>query len=149
MITELRSVKLTVAGAPAAALYHAPVDGNAGPQRLSPEPTDISDNDYLVAGPSDEALISSYTSDATSPYRLWAVRPDGSLNLLDYGAIRVFPSKFVGGVILLYEAVRDKDDDKAHHAYEIWGFKDLSREKMDVLNMWARFLYEPLIQIKS
>jgi hypothetical protein len=49
-------------------------------------------------------------------------------------------------VILLYEAVRDKDDDKAHHAYEIWGFKDLSREKMDVLNMWARFLYEPLIE---
>ncbi|MBS0644401.1 MAG: AarF/ABC1/UbiB kinase family protein [Acetobacteraceae bacterium] len=76
----------------------------------------------------------------------YQVRPDGSLNLLDYGAIRVFPAKFVGGVILLYEAVRDNDDDKAHHAYEIWGFKDLSREKMDVLNMWARFLYEPLIQ---
>ncbi|MFL5251505.1 MAG: ABC1 kinase family protein [Rhodopila sp.] len=76
----------------------------------------------------------------------YQVRPDGSLNLLDYGAIRVFQAKFVGGVILLYEAVRDNDPDKAHHAYEIWGFKDLSREKMDVLNMWARFLYEPLIQ---
>jgi predicted unusual protein kinase regulating ubiquinone biosynthesis (AarF/ABC1/UbiB family) len=68
------------------------------------------------------------------------------LNLLDFGAIRVFPAKFVGGVIELFEAVRDNDDDKAHHAYEVWGFKDLSREKMDVLNMWARFLYEPLIQ---
>ena len=76
----------------------------------------------------------------------YQVRPDGSLNLLDFGAIRVFPAKFVGGVIELFEAVRDKDDDKAHHAYEVWGFKDLSREKMDVLNMWARFLYEPLMQ---
>ena len=76
----------------------------------------------------------------------YQVRPDGSLNLLDFGAIRVFPAQFVGGVIKLFEAVRDNDDDKAHHAYEIWGFKDLSREKMDVLNMWARFLYEPLMQ---
>jgi predicted unusual protein kinase regulating ubiquinone biosynthesis (AarF/ABC1/UbiB family) len=76
----------------------------------------------------------------------YQVRPDGSLNLLDFGAIRVFPAKFVGGVIELFEAVRDNDDDKAHHAYEVWGFKDLSREKMDVLNMWARCLYEPLIQ---
>ena len=49
-------------------------------------------------------------------------------------------------MIELFEAVRDNDDDKAHHAYETWGFTDLSREKMDVLNMWARFLYEPLIQ---
>jgi predicted unusual protein kinase regulating ubiquinone biosynthesis (AarF/ABC1/UbiB family) len=66
--------------------------------------------------------------------------------LLDFGAIRVFPPRFVRGVIELFEAVRDNDDDKAHHAYETWGFTDLSREKMDVLNLWARFLYEPLTQ---
>lgn len=76
----------------------------------------------------------------------YQVRPDGSLNLLDFGTIRVFQAKFVGGVIALYEAVRDHDDDKAHHAYSTWGFTDLTREKMDVLNMWARFLYEPLIE---
>jgi len=35
---------------------------------------------------------------------------------------------------------------RAHHAYETWGFADLSSEKMDVLNLWARFLYEPLTQ---
>jgi predicted unusual protein kinase regulating ubiquinone biosynthesis (AarF/ABC1/UbiB family) len=76
----------------------------------------------------------------------YQVRPDGSVNLLDFGAIRVFPPKFVAGVIALFEAVRDNDDDKAHHAYETWGFTDLSREKMDVLNLWAKFLYEPLTQ---
>jgi predicted unusual protein kinase regulating ubiquinone biosynthesis (AarF/ABC1/UbiB family) len=76
----------------------------------------------------------------------YQVRADGSVNLLDFGAIRVFPARFVSGVIELFEAVRDNDDDKAHHAYERWGFIDLSREKMDVLNLWARFLYEPLTQ---
>ena len=29
-------------------------------------------------------------------------------------------------------------------AYASWGFDDLSDEKMEVLNEWARFLYEPL-----
>ncbi|WP_428490980.1 ABC1 kinase family protein [Rhodopila sp.] len=76
----------------------------------------------------------------------YQVRQDGSVNLLDFGAIRVFGARFVSGVIELFEAVRDHDDDKAHHAYETWGFTDLSREKMNVLNMWARFLYEPLTQ---
>ena len=76
----------------------------------------------------------------------YQVRPDGSVNLLDFGAIRVFDATFVSGVIALFEAVRDNDGDKAQLAYETWGFTDLSREKMDVLNMWARFLYEPLTQ---
>ncbi|GAN76690.1 ABC1 kinase family protein [Acidisphaera rubrifaciens] len=76
----------------------------------------------------------------------YQVRPDGTVNLLDYGAIRVFPAHFVQGVIALYEAIRDGDDDKAHHAYATWGFVDLDREKMAVLNEWARFIYEPLLQ---
>ncbi len=76
----------------------------------------------------------------------YQVRPDGSVNLLDFGAIRVFNPTFVRGVIDLFEAVRDRDDAKAQQAYENWGFTDLTREKMDVLNLWARFLYEPLTQ---
>jgi predicted unusual protein kinase regulating ubiquinone biosynthesis (AarF/ABC1/UbiB family) len=76
----------------------------------------------------------------------YQVRSDGSINLLDFGVIRVFQARFVSGVIALFEAVRDHDDEKAHHAYQIWGFTDLTREKMDVLNLWARFLYEPLVE---
>jgi predicted unusual protein kinase regulating ubiquinone biosynthesis (AarF/ABC1/UbiB family) len=75
----------------------------------------------------------------------YQVRPDGTVNLLDFGAIRVFGAKFVRGVIDLFEAVRDEDMDKAHRAYTSWGFADLGREQMDVLNEWARFLYEPLL----
>jgi predicted unusual protein kinase regulating ubiquinone biosynthesis (AarF/ABC1/UbiB family) len=76
----------------------------------------------------------------------YQVRPDATVNLLDFGAIRVFEAKFVRGVIDLYEAVRDDDEEKAHHAYISWGFTDISREKMAVLNLWAKFLYEPLIE---
>ncbi len=76
----------------------------------------------------------------------YQVRADNGLNLLDFGAIRVFPSRFVRGVIDLYESIRDEDMDRAHHAYEQWGFTDLSREKMGILNEWARFIYEPLLQ---
>jgi predicted unusual protein kinase regulating ubiquinone biosynthesis (AarF/ABC1/UbiB family) len=67
------------------------------------------------------------------------------INLLDYGAIRVFPPKFLRGVIMLYEAIRDSDDEKAHEAYRTWGFTDLSKDKMEVLGLWARFLHEPLL----
>ncbi len=72
-------------------------------------------------------------------------RDDGGLNLLDMGAIRIFRSRFIRGVIDLYLAVRDGDEDRALHAYESWGFTDITRDKMKVLNEWARFLYEPLL----
>jgi predicted unusual protein kinase regulating ubiquinone biosynthesis (AarF/ABC1/UbiB family) len=79
----------------------------------------------------------------------YQVREDHGLNLLDFGAIRVFRPHFLRGVIDLYEAVRDDDLDKAHHAYEGWGFVGMSRETMEVLNQWAKFLYEPLMQDRA
>ena len=67
------------------------------------------------------------------------------INLLDFGTIRVFPPRFVTAVVRLYEAVRDGDDEKAIHAFEAWGFRNLPRETWEVLMKWARFLHEPLI----
>jgi predicted unusual protein kinase regulating ubiquinone biosynthesis (AarF/ABC1/UbiB family) len=76
----------------------------------------------------------------------YQVSATGALNLLDYGSIRVFPAKFVGGVLELYAAIRDDDFNRARHAYDIWGFKGITDEQIGILNDWARFLYEPLIQ---
>lgn len=76
----------------------------------------------------------------------YQVNPQGGLNLLDYGSIRVFPAKFVTGVLELYAAVRDDDKERALHAYTIWGFKGITPEHVAVLNDWAKFLYDPLIQ---
>jgi len=76
----------------------------------------------------------------------YQVRPeDRGLNLLDFGTIRVFKPSFVSAVVRLYRAVRDGDDDAAAHAFEAWGFRNLSRETMDVLMKWARFLHEPVL----
>jgi predicted unusual protein kinase regulating ubiquinone biosynthesis (AarF/ABC1/UbiB family) len=69
----------------------------------------------------------------------------GGINLLDYGCIRIFHPKFVGGVVDLYNGLRSGDDALVVHAYETWGFKRLTRELIDILNIWARFIYGPLL----
>jgi predicted unusual protein kinase regulating ubiquinone biosynthesis (AarF/ABC1/UbiB family) len=67
------------------------------------------------------------------------------INLLDYGCIRIFPASFVGGVVDLYRGLLEGDDDLVVHAYETWGFGRLSRALIDTLNIWARFIYGPLL----
>ena len=72
-------------------------------------------------------------------------RPAG-INLLDYGCIRIFAPKFVGGVVDLYHGLLRGKDDLIVHAYETWGFRRLSREVIEALNIWARFIYGPLLE---
>jgi predicted unusual protein kinase regulating ubiquinone biosynthesis (AarF/ABC1/UbiB family) len=67
------------------------------------------------------------------------------INLLDYGCIRIFPPAFVGGVVDLYRGLQHGDEARVVHAYETWGFKKLSRDLIEVLNIWARFIYGPLL----
>ncbi|WP_106751466.1 ABC1 kinase family protein [Pannonibacter carbonis] len=69
----------------------------------------------------------------------------GGINLLDYGCIRIFPATFVGGVVDLYKGLLHDDDARIVHAYESWGFKSLSKDLINVLNIWARFIYGPLL----
>jgi predicted unusual protein kinase regulating ubiquinone biosynthesis (AarF/ABC1/UbiB family) len=68
------------------------------------------------------------------------------INLLDYGCVRVFPPSFLGGVVDLYEGLKHDERDRIVHAYETWGFKRLSAELIDTLNIWARFIYGPLLE---
>ncbi len=79
----------------------------------------------------------------------YSVRPDLDINLLDFGCVRVFEAKFVQGVIDLYRAIRDGDEELAVHAYETWGFTGLSREVIETLNLWANFVYGPLLEDRS
>ncbi|MET1412751.1 AarF/ABC1/UbiB kinase family protein [Roseibium sp. HPY-6] len=67
------------------------------------------------------------------------------INLLDYGCIRVFPDSFVEGVVDLYRGLLEEDNDRVVSAYERWGFKNLKKEVVEVLNIWARFIYGPLL----
>ena len=67
------------------------------------------------------------------------------INLLDYGCIRIFTPKFVGGVIDLYEGLLHGDFARTFHAYETWGFRGLTKELAETLNIWARFIYAPAL----
>ena len=78
----------------------------------------------------------------------YSVRDDLSINLMDFGCVRVFRPEFVGGVIDLYNALKNNDEALAIHAYETWGFGNLSKDMIEVLNIWARFLYGPILDDK-
>ncbi len=67
------------------------------------------------------------------------------INLLDYGCIRVFPPSFLSGVVDLYHGLLADDRAQMVHAYETWGFRRLSADLVDTLNIWARFIYGPLL----
>lgn len=76
----------------------------------------------------------------------YSVRKDFSINLLDFGCIRVFTPEFVKSVIDLYHALCNGDEELAVSAYEAWGFGALTKEIIEVLNLWARFIYAPLMK---
>lgn len=67
------------------------------------------------------------------------------INLLDYGCIRIFPPRFVAGVVDLYRGLLEGDEARVVKAYETWGFRGLTRELIEALNIWARFIYGPLL----
>ena len=79
----------------------------------------------------------------------YSIAADGTLNLLDFGCVRVFPPALVQGVIDLYRAVRTGDEALAAHAYRTWGFEHLNEDVLNALNVWARFIYEPLLEDTS
>ncbi|MFZ4809569.1 MAG: ABC1 kinase family protein [Hyphomicrobiaceae bacterium] len=69
----------------------------------------------------------------------------GGINLLDYGCIRTFRTPFVQGVIDLYRGLVEGDEARVAHAYETWGFRGLTKELIEAMNIWARFIYGPLL----
>ena len=74
----------------------------------------------------------------------YTIRGDGSVNLLDYGCVRIFPATFIQGVIDLYRSVQRDDRALMVHAFESWGFRGLSSEMVDALALWANYIYGPL-----
>jgi predicted unusual protein kinase regulating ubiquinone biosynthesis (AarF/ABC1/UbiB family) len=79
----------------------------------------------------------------------YTVAADHTVNLLDFGCVRVFPPRFVKGVIDLYHALERDDRELAVEAYRSWGFGELSHELIEVLNRWATFVYGPLLDDRA
>lgn len=75
----------------------------------------------------------------------YAWSPEGKLNLLDFGCIRIFRPSLIQGVLDLYRSFQTNDEELAVEAYRTWGFVNPSKELVKILNLWAYFLYEPLL----
>jgi len=75
----------------------------------------------------------------------YTVREDGSINLLDFGCIRIFKPQLIEAVILLFHALREEDKEKTHEAFRLWGFTTLTNELTDLLTQWAQFVYAPVL----
>jgi len=75
----------------------------------------------------------------------YTIRDGGGINLLDYGCIRTFAPSFVAGVVGLYRALEAGDDRMAAGSYRAWGFTKVTSAMVDALNLWARFIFTPLI----
>ena len=78
----------------------------------------------------------------------YTIQNNLSVNLFDFGCMRIFKGKFIKGVIDLYFALQKNDQAKIVDAYEQWGFTDISKKKIEVLNKWAKFIYSPLMKDK-
>lgn len=72
-----------------------------------------------------------------------------TLNLLDFGCVRIFPPRFVEGVIALYRALDANDEAAIRQAYADWGFGDLSDGAVEALSIWARFIYGPMLEDRT
>lgn len=68
------------------------------------------------------------------------------LNLLDFGCVRIFKSSLIEGVLDLYKSLQTGNEELAVHAYRTWGFTHINKDLIEVLNLWAKFLYEPLLE---
>lgn len=67
------------------------------------------------------------------------------VNLYDFGCVRIFPPRFVAGVVALYRGLLENDRARVTQAYRDWGFRGLTDELIEVMNVWARFIYAPIL----
>ena len=65
------------------------------------------------------------------------------INLFDYGCVRIFPPRFVSGVVELYLALKENDDARIAEAYRMWGFPMLNRGTFDAMTIWRRLDLRP------
>ena len=79
----------------------------------------------------------------------YLVLSNGQICILDFGCVRRFDQRFLEAVVDLYIAIRDNKPELAVDAYGRWGFNNTNKELIEVLNEWAKLLYEPLIDNKK
>jgi predicted unusual protein kinase regulating ubiquinone biosynthesis (AarF/ABC1/UbiB family) len=71
--------------------------------------------------------------------------PDQKIALLDFGCVRYFNRGFSEAVYALYQGLLHNNPRQIAEAFDAWGFIGLSAQTIEILTVWARFLYDPLL----
>ena len=79
----------------------------------------------------------------------YTFKKNGDINLFDFGCVRFFPINFGKAVLNLYYALEKKDEDLTVEAYKTWGFKKINKKLIKILNLWASYIYGPLLEDKK
>jgi len=69
-----------------------------------------------------------------------------AVNLYDFGCVRIFPMRFLEGVVELYEALKTGNRERIVHGYDLWGFRSLKKSTIEAMNIWASFIYGPILE---
>jgi hypothetical protein len=59
--------------------------------------------------------------------------------------VRIFPPRFVRGVVELYRALEANDKARIAEAYAMWGFPKLTPGTTQAMTVWARFMRDPIL----
>ena len=59
--------------------------------------------------------------------------------------MRIFPPRFVVGVVELYRALKANDRKRIADAYAMWGFARLTPGVTEAMTLWARFMCGPIL----
>lgn len=78
----------------------------------------------------------------------YALGSDGTLQLYDFGCVKVFSQEFVKSIEYLYRGLLHNDKDQYVHAFEKWGFVPLHNSVIECLHKWALYMYGPLLEDK-
>ena len=73
--------------------------------------------------------------------------PQGDLNIVDFGCVRIFPDRFVQGAIAIYESLLEQRD--TQEGYDLLGFENLTKPHKVLLDRWAYFLLAPFLRDKK
>jgi predicted unusual protein kinase regulating ubiquinone biosynthesis (AarF/ABC1/UbiB family) len=76
----------------------------------------------------------------------YTVTPDGGINLLDFGCVRIVAPRVVEGLIDLYRSLSTDDPALAAQGYEKWGFANVTPDLVAKMDVWARMVFGPMLE---
>lgn len=73
---------------------------------------------------------------------------DKTIEWLDFGSVRCFDTSFICGVKELYLALLNNNREQKMEAFKLWGFKPISFQIEEAITLWAKLIFDPILEDK-